>query len=103
MALAPSPASEGLISDSTSLGSRVHFDNTCVLIPELAVQSRMPRLIKKSYSLPLWRKRSGSIPPVNGADAAPGSDSPTEERNMVIKVSVPRSVLLPFSNESGAS
>ena len=71
----------------------VQFDDTCVLIPDPVVQSRMPRLVKKSYSLPLWRRRSSSNPPLDVAEVLPGTSSPTEEKSgMVFTVSVPRSV-----------
>lgn len=89
MAAAPLPGGE----DITALASRVHFDDTCVLIPDPVVQSRMPRLVKKSYSLPLWRRRSNSNPPVDVVEAIAGPASPTEEKGMIFTVSVPRSVL----------
>ena len=66
----------------------VHFDDTCVLIPDPVAQSRIPRLIKKSYSLPLWRKRSNSNPSAD-ADVVL-STSP--EGGMSITVPLPRSV-----------
>ena len=67
----------------------VQFDDTCVLIPDPVVQSRIPRLIKKSYSLPLWRKRS----PSHEAEG-PGqlASSPEDKSGMSITVSVPRFV-----------
>ena len=78
---------------ATSAPSRVHFDDTCVLIPD-PVQSRMPRLIKKSYSLPIWRKRSNSNPPADIVETTTAPAITAEERGKVITVSVPRSVTL---------
>ncbi|KAF7793320.1 hypothetical protein EIP86_004432 [Pleurotus ostreatoroseus] len=70
---------------ATSAPSHVHFDDTCVLIPD-PVQSRMPRLIKKSYSLPIWRKRSNSNPPADFVEATTAPATTAEERGMVITV-----------------
>lgn len=73
----------------------VQFDDTCVVIPDPVTQSRMPRLIKKSYSLPLWRKRSHSNPPPE--PEAQLASSPEDRAGMSITVSVPRlvSITLP--------
>ena len=90
MAAVESPSA----SDTSYSASHVHFDNTCVLIPDPVAQSRMPRLVKKSYSLPIWKKRAISNPPPGVVETAPGPASPTEERGMVFTVSVPRSVML---------
>ncbi|KAH7884207.1 hypothetical protein F5I97DRAFT_1672343 [Phlebopus sp. FC_14] len=36
----------------------VRFDTQCVLIPEPSPRHRMPRVVTKSYSLPLWKRRA---------------------------------------------
>ncbi|EKM49223.1 uncharacterized protein PHACADRAFT_265740 [Phanerochaete carnosa HHB-10118-sp] len=65
----------------------VQFDDTCVVIPDPVVQSRMPRLIKKSYSLPLWRKRSNSnLPPTDTVEVA---GSPEDRPGVSITVPLP--------------
>ena len=77
---------------------QVHFDDNCVLIPDPVAQSRMPRLVKKSYSLPLWRRRSN--PNISSDDGI--AASPPEEKGVVITVPVPRSVVVcGTSTESG--
>ncbi|KAI0785912.1 hypothetical protein C8Q75DRAFT_773423 [Abortiporus biennis] len=65
--------------------TRVRFEDECVLIPDPAPPSRMPRLIKKSYSLPLWKKRS---PSVDDSDKDTPS-SPVEENLISFTVPVP--------------
>ncbi|KAI0700458.1 hypothetical protein BC835DRAFT_1304118 [Cytidiella melzeri] len=69
---------------------QVHFQDSCVLIPDPIAQSRMPRLVKKSYSLPLWKKRSSSRQPssdaeLDGAIAA----SPSKDAGVTITVPLP--------------
>lgn len=77
MALSPSveiPTVSTAMRTAASSAPAVQFDDTCVVIPDPVAQSRMPRLVKKSYSLPLWRRRQNSNPPP--ADAAEPADSP---------------------------
>ncbi|KZT09052.1 uncharacterized protein LAESUDRAFT_757220 [Laetiporus sulphureus 93-53] len=66
-----------------AIGQHVRFDADCVLIPDPSPVSRMPRLVTKSYSVPLWRKR--------GQDPSSVSDSELdrEDEHVVLKVSVP--------------
>ena len=78
--------------DLESRPSMVQFDDTCVVIPDPVAQSRMPRLIKKSYSLPLWRKRSPSNPPPDAEGHPQLASSPEDRSPMSITVSVPRFV-----------
>ncbi|KAJ7606019.1 hypothetical protein FB45DRAFT_941556 [Roridomyces roridus] len=40
--------------------TRVRFDAECVLIPDAPAAKHRPRLVTKSYSLPLWRRRANS-------------------------------------------
>lgn len=52
----PSPSASSFSSHSDE--SRVvRFDNECVLIPDLQ-RIKRPILITKSYSLPIWKRRS---------------------------------------------
>ncbi|KAJ7649342.1 hypothetical protein DFH06DRAFT_1331717 [Mycena polygramma] len=65
--------------------ARVRFDAECVLIPDLGLGtggSKRPRMVTKSYSLPLWRK-----PGHNHGGGGGG-----EEEHVVLKVALPRSV-----------
>ncbi|OJA12842.1 hypothetical protein AZE42_02425 [Rhizopogon vesiculosus] len=39
----------------------VRFDDQCILIPELPNRHRLPKMVAKSYSLPLWKRRSSSL------------------------------------------
>jgi hypothetical protein len=54
----------------------VRFDAECVLIPDLGAGagSKRPRMVTKSYSLPLWKKSS-------------------KEEDVVLKVALPRWVI----------
>ncbi|KIJ14773.1 hypothetical protein PAXINDRAFT_12340 [Paxillus involutus ATCC 200175] len=67
--------------------SCVRFNTQCVVIPERAHRSRMPRVVTKSYSLPLWKRRassssfSGSTEPERGL--------PFEENHVVLRVPLP--------------
>ncbi|KAF8164493.1 hypothetical protein K438DRAFT_1984640 [Mycena galopus ATCC 62051] len=46
-------------STSTTSAARVRFDAECVLIPELgSFNPKRPRMVTKSYSLPLWKKNT---------------------------------------------
>ncbi|THH31572.1 hypothetical protein EUX98_g2605 [Antrodiella citrinella] len=58
--------------------SRVRFDSECVLIPEPVAPSRMPRLLMKSYSLPLWRKKAPSLSP-SSSSFADASEQPSPD------------------------
>ena len=95
----------GMLSSSSGDNERaVRFEETCVLIPEATKPSRTPRLVTKSYSLPLWRRRGFSIgspssPPAHDAlveeDLGSGShDASThvhvEADHVVMKIPVPR-------------
>ena len=81
-----------VFDDDDDRPAMVQFDDTCVVIPDPVAQSRMPRLIKKSYSLPLWRKRSPSNPPPDAEGQPQLASSPEEKSPMSITVSVPRFV-----------
>ncbi|KAL4069204.1 hypothetical protein J3A83DRAFT_3499784 [Scleroderma citrinum] len=65
----------------------VRFDSQCVVIPEPTPRSRRPRLVTKTYSVPLWKRRgslSGSQP------TSPDPDIPCPEDHVVLKLPVPR-------------
>ncbi|OBZ79489.1 hypothetical protein A0H81_00244 [Grifola frondosa] len=47
------PASTPPLTPDSPIEPRVRFEEECVLIPEPLPTSRIPRLITKSYSLPL--------------------------------------------------
>jgi hypothetical protein len=70
------------LSPSLSSDERVvRFDNECVLIPEPA---KKPKLVTKSYSLPLWRKKGPHASPVSDAEL-----DVNEDAHLVFKVPVP--------------
>ncbi|KAF9445604.1 hypothetical protein P691DRAFT_260279 [Macrolepiota fuliginosa MF-IS2] len=75
-----------MASPSTSDSRIVRFDSECVLIPEYSSRRR-PRMVTKSYSLPLWKRRSPSLPDED-APAPPLSTSP-EDTHVVIRVPIP--------------
>ncbi|KZT68853.1 hypothetical protein DAEQUDRAFT_766046 [Daedalea quercina L-15889] len=79
--------SEDAVEDSpVCVGQRVRFEADCVLIPDPSPVSRLPRLVTKSYAVPLWRKRN------QGQEPSSVSDSEAEVRDdehVVFKVSVP--------------
>jgi len=74
-------------ASSDNDGRVVRFDNECVLIPEYSSQ-RGPRVVTRSYSLPLWKRRGA---PTSETDAIHdlSSNSP-EETHVVIRVPIPR-------------
>ncbi|KAF8144416.1 hypothetical protein K438DRAFT_1992874 [Mycena galopus ATCC 62051] len=57
LSTSPSMASPSIFtSTSTSTAPRVRFDAECVRIPELgSFNPKRPRIVTKSYSLPLWK------------------------------------------------
>ncbi|KAJ7030233.1 hypothetical protein C8F04DRAFT_737731 [Mycena alexandri] len=65
--------------------ARVRFDASCILIPESSLLfagggSKRPRMVTKSYSLPLWKKQK------RGEDMEDGEES----AHVVLKVALPR-------------
>ncbi|KAI0358896.1 hypothetical protein OH77DRAFT_1420389 [Trametes cingulata] len=63
---------------------KVRFDQDCVLIPDPLPTSRLPRLVTKSYSLPLWKRKQREPSVVSDSE-----DDPAAEDHVVFKVSVP--------------
>ena len=73
----------------------VRFDDECVLIPDPPPQSRMPRLVKRSYSLPIWKKRSSSkgaldSPDLNQPSSPEGVVAEPEDNHIHFTVAIPR-------------
>lgn len=68
------------------LSPKVRFDQDCVLIPDPLPASRLPRLVTKSYSLPLWKRKQREPSLVSD------TEDDSSEDHVVFKVSVPRSV-----------
>ncbi|KDR68773.1 hypothetical protein GALMADRAFT_146116 [Galerina marginata CBS 339.88] len=71
-------------------GRVVRFDNECVLIQEV-MQKRMPLMLTKSYSLPLWRRKGHPLSDSDTEDASGSSArSPSpEDSRVVLKVPIP--------------
>ncbi|KAI1789169.1 hypothetical protein LXA43DRAFT_1022164 [Ganoderma leucocontextum] len=61
---------------------KVRFDHDCVVIPDPVPASRLPRLVTKSYSLPLWKRKR------DPSQVSESEDEPSED-HVVFKVSVP--------------
>jgi len=64
----------------------VRFDAQCVVIPELPPRSRRTRLVTKTYSVPLWKRR-GSL-----SGPQPASPDPDEDDHVILKLPLPRCV-----------
>ncbi|OCH94182.1 hypothetical protein OBBRIDRAFT_789532 [Obba rivulosa] len=81
-----SPTEQLLVTSAMqcALEQRVRFHDECVLIPDPAPSSRLPRLVTKSYSLPLWRRKGQEPPALSDSEA-----DPKEDEHVVLKVSVP--------------
>ena len=73
----------------TPRSPKVRFDHDCVVIPDPVPSSRLPRLVTKSYTLPLWKRKR------DPSQFSESEDEPSED-HVVFKVSVPRSVYSPF-------
>lgn len=86
----PSP----LISPFTE--HRVRFDEQCVLIPDPVTPSRMPRFLRKSYTLPLW-KRKAQEPHYD----VESEMFPKEDEQFASKASVPRFIARPWLSVQG--
>ncbi|KAG5651766.1 hypothetical protein H0H81_007548 [Sphagnurus paluster] len=73
--------------DVDTNGRVVRFDNECILIPE---RSKRPKLVK-SYSLPLWKKRSSDSEGEGHSTVSRRRASPsTEDTHVLFKVPIPR-------------
>jgi hypothetical protein len=81
----PQSPSVGSVSSDERI---VRFDNACVLIPESALRSKRPKLVTKSYSLPLWKKRAAQ-----GAATFDKELDVNDENHVVFKVPVPTYVV----------
>lgn len=66
-------------------GSAVRFETQCVVIPDLAHRSRRPRVVTKSYTLPLWKRRTSSPCPTS----VPPEDVFPEENQSHVVLRVP--------------
>ncbi|KAF8837248.1 hypothetical protein BDN67DRAFT_973227 [Paxillus ammoniavirescens] len=67
--------------------SCVRFHTQCVVIPERAHRPRLPRVVTKSYSLPLWKRRASSSSFSGSTEAE--RDLPFEENHVVLRVPLP--------------
>ncbi|KAI0666201.1 hypothetical protein C8Q78DRAFT_984697 [Trametes maxima] len=102
---APIPPSPSFVSLSTAsassdsvdspLSPRVRFDHECVLIPDPLPASRLPRLVTKSYSLPLWKRKHRDPSVLSDSEDDPFDD------HVVFKVSVPSLSIKPRSPSRG--
>ncbi|KIK98112.1 hypothetical protein PAXRUDRAFT_824243 [Paxillus rubicundulus Ve08.2h10] len=67
--------------------SCVRFHTQCVVIPERAHRPRIPRVVTKSYSLPLWKRRASSSGFSSSTELQ--RDLPFEENHVVLRVPLP--------------
>ncbi|KAF5355914.1 hypothetical protein D9756_004374 [Leucocoprinus leucothites] len=95
----PFSASESSTSSEND-GRMVRFDNECVLIPEYTSR-KGPRVVTKSYSLPLWKRRGAAVSDSEGTDdpssstSAPLLSSSPDETHVVLRVPIPSIVRRP--------
>ena len=86
-----SPSPQPSLGDADAADLRVvRFDNECVLIPEQ--NRKRPRVVTRSYSLPLWKRRS-QLSDSDSVEAVPPSPvTPTapDDTHIVFKVPLPR-------------
>ncbi|KAH7907194.1 hypothetical protein BJ138DRAFT_1182594 [Hygrophoropsis aurantiaca] len=65
----------------------VRFNAQCVLIPEASRQHK-PKMVTRSFSLPLWKRRASSAPGTPGSPEKPDPFS-SEEHHVVLRVPLP--------------
>ncbi|KAI5997830.1 hypothetical protein F5J12DRAFT_850638 [Pisolithus orientalis] len=82
-------AAVSMHADPNDERSSVRFDSQCVVIPELSPRSRRPRLVTKTYSVPLWKRR-GSTSGSSGPDSSRQPACPEVDKHVVLKLSLPR-------------
>ena len=87
--------------DSVVSPRSVRFYDECVLIPDPQPRSRIPKIISKSYSLPLWKRKPPSDNPVSAPESEPDSQqTSTDDDHSSFRVSLPRSALFVPANSS---
>lgn len=65
----------------------VRFNDQCILIPKHPQRHRLPRMVTKSYSLPLWKRRPSSS---GGPSSSPEADTfVPEDSHVVLRVPIP--------------
>ncbi|KAF8638681.1 hypothetical protein AX17_002026 [Amanita inopinata Kibby_2008] len=82
------PTSGG--ADGCGVDNRVvRFDNKCILIPEQ--HRKRSRVVTKSVSLPLWKRRSSQLSDTESTEDPSSPVTPTapEETHVIIKVPIP--------------
>ena len=78
--------------EQASCSRVVRFDNECVLIPKTSLsRSKLPVVLTKSYSLPLWKRRTHQCSDSEVEDPAGSSAQPqsSEDNRITIKVPIP--------------
>ena len=82
----------GSPEEQASCSRVVRFDNECVLIPKTSLtRSKLPVVLTKSYSLPLWKRRTHQFSDLDVEDSAGSSTQPqsSEDNRVTIKVPIP--------------
>ncbi|KAG6854192.1 hypothetical protein C0991_009505 [Blastosporella zonata] len=72
----------------SDLGRVVRFDSECVLIPEPSKRSKPV----KTYSLPLWKKRSSDAEAETAGSSSSRAPQSPGTTHVVFKVPIPRCV-----------
>ncbi|KAF8816921.1 hypothetical protein BYT27DRAFT_7247811 [Phlegmacium glaucopus] len=78
--------------EQASCSRVVRFDNECVLIPKTSpTRSKMPVVLTKSYSLPLWKRKPNQPNQSNHFSDSDAEDAPPspEDNRITIKVPIP--------------
>lgn len=80
----------GASSDLEGDNRVVRFDDECILIPD---RSKRPKVLSKSYTLPLWKKKQAlSDSDTEVAPTPSGALASPEDTRIVLKVPIPRYV-----------
>ncbi|KAI6028120.1 hypothetical protein EDC04DRAFT_2717372 [Pisolithus marmoratus] len=73
-------------ADPVDERSSVRFDSQCVVIPQTSPRPRRPRLVTKTYSVPLWKRRGSISSSSDSFQPSPELDN----HHVVLKLSLPR-------------
>ncbi|KAG9307952.1 hypothetical protein JVU11DRAFT_12827 [Chiua virens] len=101
MSTEETPASSSMpsIEPIDEHGSTVRFETQCVIIPDSPSRPRRPRVVTKSYALPLWKRRPSTSPSAPATSPLIATDISGEENqsHLVLRVPLPTLSLEPRS------
>ncbi|KAL4255958.1 hypothetical protein AB1N83_011994 [Pleurotus pulmonarius] len=92
----------GSITSSSSSSRIVRFESECVLIPEAQHRSKRHLMATRTYSMPLWKRRSSNgfhsdTSATDDPTSPAGLSSSPEDRHIVLKLPVPSFMAKPQS------